>query len=821
VERSSRFSRSQKLAKIPILAAALALAAPAGFAQAEEAEAEPERPLVVDNIVITAEKREESLQQTPLAVTAFTPSAIEELDIKNVLNLGEFTPNLNIHTNAGGNTGLTIGIRGAITTDPILSLEPTVGIYMNGVYVGKSVGALFDMPDLNHIEVLRGPQGTLYGRNTVGGAVTLQTTKPSGELGLAQQVRFGNFYHVRSTTTLELPLIGGNGLDVPDALGTLSTRGTFVYETRDGFYNNSGGEDDRLDAITGLSVNPGSDRLDDLDRKSWLVAANWEFPWHVNLDYVYDGHRARELPSAFQATFVYPGSAVDSPPFDVNPFASGSRLWDVPNNAPMDAFQNERPLNSNLDVSGHAINLEGDLPTLRFLGDVTLKAIVGIRSLENQDAVDLDGSPYHIQDFGLDIEHDQVSVELQWVGETDQWDYVIGFYYYDEDGSALNNQGAFGQLGANLAPGVWASFGANSVVSYFELDNYTLAPFGQATWTLPWLQERFKITGGLRYSYESRKMFRDYDCVMSTDGPAGPVFPGPTPTTLCPLPGDDLSSFTDSGSDTFDDWSPMANLSVQATEDIMAYFRAARGFKSGGFNGRANTEALFRSPYESEKLWSYELGLRTTWLDQRLLVNASGFFSDYEDMQVTIFTPTSGLPLTDVVNAGQAQIGGLEIETVAVPIEGLSIRFAYAYLHPEYDELINPSLGGDISDIANFVLAPKHSVSTGIGYVLPPFRFGTLSGRLDIYWQDMVHFATVTFDGGENAQDSYATLSARVELAEIPLGRYLQGAVAIWGKNLMDEEYRTFGIDFGPDLGISGNTYGHPRTYGMDLTLLF
>ncbi|MBW2274076.1 MAG: TonB-dependent receptor, partial [Deltaproteobacteria bacterium] len=260
----------------------LALAGVSWADQHEGADPEgatPARSSEVENITITAERRETLLEETPVSVTAFTPSAIEELDINNVVNLSEFTPNLNIHTNAGGNTGATIGIRGAITSDPVLSLEPTVGIYLNGVYVGHSVGALFDMPDMAGIQVLRGPQGTLYGRNTVGGAITIDNIRPSGEWGMRQQFRVGNYYNFRSQTSVDFPFFGGEGFATPSWLGTLSGRATFQYETRDGFYANTAG--DYTDPISGDPIIPGSSRLDDLNRMSGLVAVNWELPWDI------------------------------------------------------------------------------------------------------------------------------------------------------------------------------------------------------------------------------------------------------------------------------------------------------------------------------------------------------------------------------------------------------------------------------------------------------------------------------------------------------------------------------------------------------------
>jgi iron complex outermembrane receptor protein len=196
-------------------------------------------------------------------------------------------------------------------------------------------------------------------------------------------------------------------------------------------------------------------------------------------------------------------------------------------------------------------------------------------------------------------------------------------------------------------------------------------------------------------------------------------------------------------------------------------------------------------------------------------------------MQVTLFIPTAqALPLTTIQNASDAQIGGLELELVAVPVEGLDVRFAYGYLNTSYKDFIVDFGGGDtdISDSAKFVLAPENTISAGVGYTFPPLSFGTFYLRSDVYWQDTVWFGVLSgppFASGQNRQDGYATMSARLELRDIVLGDYGTLALAVWGRNLTDTIYKNFGIDWSDQVGNVTSGFGKPRTYGVDLTFNF
>ena len=354
-------------------------------------------------------------------------------------------------------------------------------------------------------------------------------------------------------------------------------------------------------------------------------------------------------------------------------------------------------------------------------------------------------------------------------------------------------------------------FGGGSIFdSGNKFDNYAIAPYGQASWVPPILQDMLTVTAGLRFTYEKKKQTRDYDCIYIFDpnNPAG---------NTCDFVPDLVNLKADK---TFDNLSPMGNIALQITDDLLGYARVARGFKSGGFNGRATTAAAFLEPYDEETLTSYELGIKSDWLDNRLRLNASGFFTDYEDLQVAVFEPTAGQIVSKLQNAAKAEIWGAELELTAIPLPGVDVRATYAFLDPEYKEFCNtrdPDTGlctEDITDTAKFVITPDHTASLGIGYTAPPSDRGTFSVRLDGYWQDAVWF--LVKDNYQNNQGGYFVLNGRAEVADIPTEN---GSidVALWARNLLDTNYREFGIDFGEALGYSGNIYGDPRTVGVEL----
>lgn len=774
----------------------------------------------VEEITITAQKREEPLQTAPLSVTALTETDLLRAQIDTPNEIGKLAPNVTMHRNAGGNTGTSINIRGAITNDPIITLEPAVGIYVDEVYIAKNVGSMFDMPDIERIEVLRGPQGTLFGRNTIGGAINIVTKKPSDELEARLLTRVGNFNSIRTAATFNVPLLGETGLTAWDGIGTLNARGTVQYRYRDGIYDNQGS---------------GSKDFDDLNRIAARGALRWRPIERVTVDYEFDFHRSREDTTAFQLTGVRPTSPVQ---FALGPAgfeafksqARANRASAIRNNSglrPIRAMERAGEtflddLENDLDVRGHRIHVTADLGAVGVVDRLTFKSITGFRNMDQFEVQDLDGTDFHVADTALNADHEQITQEAQLVGGRDDglFNFVLGFYYFTEEGGEVNDQIFNG--GTNLA---------TVIISANRFDNWAMAPFGQVTVTPPILDGRLEVTGGVRYTHEEKSHERNFDCVRI------PFFVGPDvgfqsvpcdAADFSPNHPDPLIADLSERAEVFTNFSPMGNVSLRLTDEAMVYVRIARGFKSGGFNGRATDPVSFAKKFDPEKLTSYEWGFKSQWLENRARLDASAFFNDYSDLQVSVFRASEGGgAATTVENAADAQIWGAEVEGLAVPIAGLQLRAAYSLLLPEYKEFLeqkrdengNPVLDEqgnpvleDVSDDRVFVMSPKHTVTAGISYTRPLSRIGVLSASLDAYYQDNVNFLVENND--IMRQNGYVLVDARLGLGQIPLQEGFLD-LALWARNIFDRKYRDFGIDFG-QFGYAGNTYGEPRMFGLE-----
>jgi len=748
----------------------------------------------VEEIVVTAQKRSESLQDIPVSVSALTGEQLDQVGFANLNDIRTYVPNLTIRSNAGGNTGATVSIRGAITGDPIITFEPAVGIYQDGVYISKSVGSLFDAPDLERIEVLRGPQGTLYGRNTIGGAVNLIARKPQDDPEALVRLQGGNF-----DTFIGLLTLDSGKYDIGDGelLGRVGVRGNVQYRTRDGMYDNV--------VVDGAGVGDlGSSGFDDADRVAARIITRWEPRDFLKLDYTFEYFQAHEVPTAFQLSGVREGTPATAFFPGIENFVRKDRVNAIGNNRIMNPGEiasgiGSLDLRNDLLTHLHNITIAADFDGVPILGDIELKAISGWRSIRLAEVQDLDGTAMHLTDFQLYVDQEQFSQELQMVGTTldGAIEYVAGVFYFEENGGENNPQIFFG--GAPIAA---------SRLSINGFDNDAIAPYGQITltphaeWFPGWLEflHRTSITGGVRYTAETKRASR-----FTTER-----FPNARAE--------------------FDNVAPMANLAYSFTDEIMGYYRWARGYKSGGFNGRspcdigpnvgeaitcpdANDFPVFSQPFREEIMSSHEVGFKTDWFDRRLQVNATGFYQDIEDKQVSDFRADPQFGAVTFVNNADQEMWGAELEANAVPIDNLNLRLAYSLLRPEYTKFIN-LMGEDVADEAAFVNAPEHTISVGAAYSIETEHATfTLSG--DGYWQDDEDF--LIFDNDIIHAGDYFIANARLTVAEIAL---FQGHVdiGVWGRNLFDRKYRTFGIDFGPLVGVAGNNYGNRRTIGADLT---
>ncbi len=763
-------------------ALAFALVAPAG---AQEAEAEQPNDDGIGLIVVTAQKRAENVQDVPIAITALGSQFLETRGVDSIDDLGTVAPNVKFERAPASKTISQIAIRGSVTINPAITWEPAVGLYLDGVYIAKAQGSIFDIADLERVEILRGPQGTLYGRNALAGAVNLVTKKPSGEAGGMAEVTYGSFNEVRLRGVVDLP-----------QMGAFSAKVSGQYRKRDGLID--------LTAPDGR----GRRSTDSIDSGSFMVQLRAEISDSVTADYTYDYSKSNQTPPFSQLLRVNrngdprdifdPGSpsyAFGGAFFPLDTVAKPDRISTAAIDAPV--YERSRSY-------GYALTLTADL------GNAELKSITAYRDLAWADGLDLDGSPFPVAFTQRISDYHAFSQELQVTGTAfaDRLAYVVGAFYFDEKAETLNPQTYFGG-GVDLD----SNYGSNTQAwaLYAQLD-YDIT-------------ERLKLTLGGRYTEETKDISRFFRVNFD---PANGIF---SPLVVADLAYGDLPDAK------FTDFSPAVTLSYEASDNVNAYARFAQGFKSGGFNGESNVFAAptaacpsgaleLCQPYLPEQVDSYELGVKSRFLDDRLIVNLAAFRNDSKDMQLSVFTATTGAASV-IQNAAAARIQGLEIETVLRPVDALTINASLALLDPEYKRFIDG--GVDVSGNRAFPHAPKTTASIGADWKVAEGDWGRFNIYADLSYSSKYFTfpyaltAPATSDqvAGSSQSPGRTIVNLRATLAEFPIGG-LEADLSVFVRNLTKEDAPSNFIDFGPGFGgILLGYFPDPRTVGVTLGARF
>ncbi|WP_176593457.1 TonB-dependent receptor [Sphingobium sp. EM0848] len=699
----------------------------------------------VDEIVVTAQKREQNLQDVPIAISALSPAYLEKRQITSVADLSGLAPNLKVDTAGGNRTSSIIAIRGGVQGNPQLYFEPSVGMYMDGIYIAKAQGSLFDVADIERIEVLRGPQGTLYGRNAIAGALNIVTRKPSGELSGKVEASYGNYDYRRVRGTIDLP-----------RLGIFSAKLSGQIVKRDGFYHVAG--------------NAFTDEAQTLDSKSGMVQLRAEPFDALTLDYTFDISVNDQQASAAQAVsgtgtlapYVLPRRRMRDVSFD-SPNFEYAKNW------------------------GHALTATFDL------GDLgTLKSITAQRKQKYRDALDLDGTPVALALSSRDSRYKQFSQEFQLTGKVDRLNYVLGAYYFDDDGFVFNPQSFFS--------------GLSNTDSRFGFTTKAYAAYAQFDYRIT---DALTLTGGLRYTHEKKAVER----YLARLTAAGPVVVVNLPEGTTPPA-------------KFEKISPTATLAYEFGPNLNIYARYAQGFRSGGFNATASTKADVQRVFKPQVQNTYELGFKSRLLDNRLQLNIAAFQNDVSDLQLSVFVP--GLSASSIlVNAGKARIRGLEIEAVAKPSDRLMVQASVGYLHSKYLQYLDA--GVDVADNRAFPHAPKYTVSTSVDWRAMESNLGKLNLIVDFNMMSDYYVSPSPLVPTSPTQTAAAftqspgrtMLDARAVLSEIPIGS-ATGTLSLWGRNLLNEDNPNFFIDYGANFQRLTTAYfPDPRTYGVTLGLRF
>jgi len=740
-------------------------------------------------IVVTAQRRAENIQDVPIAITAIGTEFLQSRAITSIESLGAIAPNVKIERAPSNKTISQIAIRGSVTINPAITWEPAVGLYLDGVYIAKAQGSIFDVADLERVEVLRGPQGTLYGRNALAGAVNLVTKKPSGEFGGLAEVSYGNYNELRVRGSVDLPKVGNFSVKLSGQL-----------RQRDGFIDI--GPNPFPQAVL---ARPNSvDETNDVDSFSGMAQVRFEPTDNLTFDYSFDYSKFDQRPDYAQLVRVNrngdPRDIFDpgSPSF---PFAGAFfplHLYANPDRQSSGSIDGD-PLFEKSRVYGHALTIAWDI------GAATLKSITAYRNVEFSDSLDLDGSPLDVAFTQRFTKYDAFSQELQLVGTVldDRLNYVIGGFYYTEFAETLGPQRFFG--------------GGTAFQSDYASNTEAWALSAQLDYKVA---DALTLTVGGRYTHE-RKDIRRF---LRSLGP-------PTPFTIADI------EFGDVPDATFNDFSPAATLTYAINDDLNVYARYAQGFKSGGFNGETNDfraptpdcpSGAFElcNPYRPETVDSFELGLKASLLDRTLTMNIAAFRNEQKDIQLSIFEAT-GAASSIVRNAAAARIQGVEVEFVARPSDALTVNGSFAYLDAKYKSYIDG--GVDVTDNRAFPHTPEFTVSVGADWRIIRGDWGKLNLVADInhvaaYFTFPYALRTPT-PSDQNAFNTRSPGRTIVNMRAI-LSDFMIGGVrtelAGYVRNLTNEDRPQNFIDFGP--GFGGLTVGYfpdPRTYGVSLGVRF
>jgi iron complex outermembrane receptor protein len=743
----------------------------------------------VAEIVVTAQRRAENIQDVPIAITAVGSEFLQSRAITSIDSLAAIAPNVKIERAPSNKTISQIAIRGSVTINPAITWEPAVGLYLDGVYIAKAQGSIFDVADLERVEVLRGPQGTLYGRNALAGAVNLVTKKPSGEFGGLAEVSYGNYNDLRVRGSVDLPKVGAFSVKLSGQL-----------RQRDGFIDI--GPNPFPQAVL---ARPNSvDETNDVDSFSGMAQVRFEPTDNLLVDYSFDYSNFNQRPDYAQLVRVNrngdPRDIFDpaSPSF---PFAGAFfplHLYANPDRQSSGSIDAD-PLFEKSRVYGHSLTVAWDL------GDATLKSISAYRNVEFSDSLDLDGSPLNVAFTQRFTKYDAFSQELQLVGTAfnDRLNYVVGGFYYTESAETLGPQSFFG--------------GGTAFQSDYASNTEAWALSAQLDYKFT---DALTLTVGGRYTHEKKDIRR----FLRSLGP-------PAPFTIADI------DFGDVPDATFNDFSPAATLTYAINDDVNVYARYAQGFKSGGFNGETNDfrpptpdcpSGAFElcNPYRPETVDSYELGMKASLLDRRLTLNIAAFRNEQTDIQLSIFE-ASGAASSIVRNAAAARIQGLEIEFVARPSDALTVNGSFGYLDAKYKSYIDGGL--DVTDNRAFPHTPEFTVSVGADWRIIRGDWGKLNLVADInhvaaYFTFPYALRTPT-PSDQNAFNTRSPGRTIVNMRAI-LSDFMIGGVrtelAAYVRNLTNENRPQNFIDFGP--GFGGLTVGYfpdPRTYGVSLGVRF
>ena len=763
------------------------IAAPA-FAQA----AGPDQGNTLTEIVVTAQKREQNLQDVPISITAVTQDVLRANRITNVQDLSALAPNMTVRP-AAGDVGIpSISLRGIVSYGSVPGSDKEVSIYIDGVPIGSAQGSAFDLPDVERIEVLRGPQGTLFGRNATAGAINVITRNPSGRFGVRQELTYGNLNAVRSVTRIDLP-----------AVGPLSASVSYVHDQHDGDIKNLGAGQvwDRSGPGTreGIQVSPKTLGAKNLD--SWFVALHFDPSDNFSMSYKFDWMENHSTPSGTAVIGVDPTSPVLGPAgpllaaaFNSNPVTFGaSRRPDAVNNgfASTDYEQ----------VIGHNVTA-----TYRFNDHLSIKNILAYRQSFIYGNAQISGAG------GLVVTPQVAQAIAQLAGIPAQFlSGLIGSPFVITDSQAQSSAKQWSDEIQVNYDSKYLTLTTGAL--YFHLDTVTGSP-----WRLPGVLTFTPVPGGVETQTTPTTFFNYAKSSAFYTQAEFHVLPNLDVVGGYRLTDDEKSGIGYVGTLTtnfsYSKTKPSYLLSVnyRPLAGILTYAKYSNGFVSGGAVGPV--------VFQPETVHSWEIGMKSDLLDKRLRLNLAAFTADYKNLQTVDTGINVGHPElgTVVVDQGNEKAKGVEGEFTFLPARGLSFNGGFGYTDVRFTSL-NPLYG--TVDTFLPTLRPKWTANLAGQYQTEPlFDEARLTVRIDADWHSRIRTygylpipaiaAPIAF------QPAAWIVNGRLALQDI---RLKQGnlEVALWARNITNNRDVLFPIAFGNPPYLTATNYQQARTFGLDV----